>query len=104
MSPLHVSHDAPHRSPGLRNDPRTPTDGLIVEHVHDELASRHEPLTLTERAERADPYAEWLKEQEVERRAASRIATPSPARPFRRYQRDKAPWEAISVRLSPDGP
>jgi hypothetical protein len=104
MSPLHANHHAPHRSPALRNDPRTPRDGLIVEHALDQLASRYEPQTLTERAEHTDPYAAWLKEHEVEGRAASGTATPAPARRFRRHEPQKAPWEAIPVTLSPDGP
>jgi hypothetical protein len=104
MPPLNANHHAPHRSPALRNDPRTPRDGLIGEHALDQLVSRYEPQTLTERAEHTDPYAAWLKEHEVERRAASGTAMPAPARRFHRHQPHKAPWEAIPVTLSPDRP
>jgi hypothetical protein len=104
MPPLNTNDHAPHRSPALRNDPRTPRDGLIGEHALEELVSRHEPQTLTERAQHTDPYAAWLKGHEVERRAASGPAMPAPARRFHRRQPHKAPWEAIRVTLSPEGP
>jgi hypothetical protein len=104
MPLLHANGHAPHRSPALRNDPRTPRDGLIGEDALDQLASRYEPQTLTERAVHTDPYVAWLKEREGERCAASGTAMPAPAHRFRRHQSHKAPWEARPVTLSPDGP
>jgi hypothetical protein len=68
----------------------------------DQVESRHDAQVLITRNIPVDPYTAWLEEHEAERRFCTVAAPTRPSRRFSRNQSTKAPWDAISVTLSPD--
>jgi hypothetical protein len=103
MQRLQAFRHSPQDSPTLCNDPPS---SMCVPFADDGLAQferRWEPQILLARNEATDPYEVWLNERESERRAASATAAPRTAGRFDRRASHKAPWDAIRVRLSPDG-
>ena len=70
----------------------------------DQFASRWEPDMFVAHAKYSDPYEAWLDERRFQRGAATGSAARGSAGRFDRNQPPKAPWDAILVTLSSDGP
>jgi hypothetical protein len=97
-----LRHPTPQVS-SIHPDPYTRSVELFTRQQQ-QMTSRHDPQLVVTRHIPVDPYEAWVQQRHAARRAANVDTTYGRGGRFSRNRSAKAPWDAILIKLTPDGP
>ena len=95
-------HSLSQQLPSPRGDARSWRLGPYPEDAADQVESRHDSQMLNVRSVPVDPYTAWLDQHTASGFSQAVSAPVRRAGRITRRRSTKAPWESITVTLTPD--